>query len=119
MVKQDGNKSNIERRKHERVNFATSISVTIDTGDEKIDVKGDSRDLSLKGVFIETKKEFPIGSRCSVEISLSGDDNDIKLHVKGIVARNVDNGAGIIFDSIDVDSFTHLKNIVKYNSTDN
>ena len=119
MVEQDGTKSDIERRKYERVGFVTSISVIIDAGDNKIDVRGDSKDLSLKGVFIITEEKAPLGCPCSVKIFLSGAKDDIKLDIKGVVARVESNGVGIIFDSIDVDSFTHLKNIVKYNSENN
>ncbi len=116
MVKQNGTKSDFERRKHERVEFLTSIRVIIDSDGKKIDVKGDSKDLSLKGVFIPTKLKASIGSPCSVKIFLSGASDDIKLNIHGVVARAEEKGLGIVFDSIDVDSFTHLKNIVRYNS---
>ncbi|MCP3898623.1 MAG: PilZ domain-containing protein [Desulfobacteraceae bacterium] len=119
MVKQDGTKSDLERRKHERVDFLTSINVIIDSKGKKINVKGDSRDLSIKGAFIPTKKKVPIGSPCSVKIILSGSNSDVELDIKGVVARAEHNGVGIVFDSIDVDSFMHLKNIVKYNSENN
>ena len=119
MVTQDNNKSDAERRKHERVEFFTSISVIIDAGDKKINVKGGIKDLSLKGVFIITDKKAPIGSPCSIKIFLSEAKEDVELSIKGKIARTESDGLGIIFDSIDIDSFTHLKNIVKYNSDNN
>ena len=119
MVKQDGIKSDIERRKYKRVEFVTSISVIIDAGEKKIDINGGLKDLSLKGVFILTEKKAPIGSPCAVKIFLSGAKDDIELSIKGSIARTESDGVGIAFDSIDIDSFTHLKNIVKYNSDNN
>ncbi|MCK5541228.1 MAG: PilZ domain-containing protein [Desulfobacterales bacterium] len=119
MVKQDGTKSDIERREYERIEFFTSVSVIIDVGDKKIDIKGGVKDLSLKGVFIITEKKAPVGSPCSVKIFLSGATDGVELRIKGVVARTESDGVGIIFDSIDIDSFTHLKNIMKYNSDNN
>ncbi|MCK5096970.1 MAG: PilZ domain-containing protein [Desulfobacteraceae bacterium] len=119
MVNQDDTNGSIERRKHERVKFLTSISVKIDTGDKEIEVKGDSKDLSLKGLFIITNEKISIGSPCGVRIILSGTTEDVELHIKGVVARTENIGLGITFDSMDVDSFTYLKNIVKYNSDNN
>jgi len=39
-------------------------------------------------------------------------------HKKGIIARQDASGLRIAFDSVDVDSFIHLKNIVMYNASD-
>lgn len=124
MINRDSTKEDSERRKHERVEFLTSIRVIIDTVDDKqeikkIDVKGDSKDLSLKGVFIITQEKVPTGSPCSVSIFLSGTKEDIKIQIQGVVARIENTGLGIAFDSMDVDSFAHLKSIVKYNSGNN
>ncbi len=121
MINIDSTKEDSERRQHERVEFLTSIRVIIDTVDDKqenkkIDIKGDSKDLSLKGVFIITQDRVPAGSPCSVSIFLSGTKEDIKLQIQGVVARIENTGLGIAFDSMDVDSFAHLKSIVKYNS---
>ncbi len=38
--------------------------------------------------------------------------------MKGTVIRISENGMGIEFDSMDVDTYSHLKNIVHYNSAD-
>jgi len=124
MINIDSTKEDSEKRQHERVEFLTSIRVIIDTVDDsqenkKVDIKGDSKDLSLKGVFIITKEKVPTGSPCSVSIFLSGTKEDIKLQIQGVVARIENTGLGIAFDSMDVDSFAHLKSIVKYNSGNN
>jgi PilZ domain len=116
MVKQDGTRDDIERRNHQRVDFLTALNVIIETEDKKIEVTGDSKDLSLKGIFITTDEKAPVGSLCSVKVFLSGSKDELALHIQGVVARTEKNGLGINFDSMDVDSFTYLKNIIKYNS---
>ncbi len=119
MVEQDGSKDDVERRNYERVDFSTALSIVIETEDTKIEVQGDSKDLSLKGIFISTDNKAPIGSSCSIKIFLTGTTDLVELNMQGVIARAENNGLGINFDSMDVDSFTYLKNIVKYNSDNN
>ena len=114
MVKNEDPSDEIERRKHERVEFSTSISAIIDTAQKKIEIEGGIKDLSLQGVFIITDEKVSVSDSCAVKIILSGGKDDIELNISGVVARNEADGIGIVFDSIDIDSFTHLKNIVKY-----
>lgn len=107
-------KEHDERRKHIRVHFKTRILLCAD-GIE-IDAEGSSKDLSMKGVFITTDKHLPLGTACDVKILLSGGIKDLELTMEATVARVEPTGIGLAFDSIDLDSFTHLKNIVLYNS---
>ncbi len=105
---------NQERRRYTRVEFSTRIVLM--TSDTKIEAKGSSKDLSLKGVFVNTDKKIEIGSGCNVKIFLSGGVGDIELAMEARVARVVETGLGLSFEAMDVDSYTHLKNIVLYNS---
>ncbi len=119
MVEQDGTKDDVERRNYERVDFSTALSIVIEIEGAKIEVKGDSKDLSLKGMFITTDKKIPTGSPCAIKIFLTGTRDLVELNMQGVIARAENKGLGITFDSMDVDSFTYLKNIVKYNSDNN
>ena len=105
---------NQERRRHTRVHFSTRIVLM--ANDTEIEAMGNSKDLSLKGVFVNTDKKLDVGAECHVKIFLSGGIGDIELAMKAKVARVVDTGLGLCFESMDVDSYTHLKNIVLYNS---
>ena len=107
---------NDDRRKNERVGFTTPIHIAIVADGRKMDVQGSTKDLSLKGLFIETQDKIPIGTKCSVEVSLTGSIDQIVLRMKATIVRKTERGLGIAFDSMDVDSYTHLKNIVQYNS---
>ena len=107
-----------DRRRHKRVEFSTQIRVLLDADDRQIDLVGDSKDLSLKGIYILTDEKVAEGTKCSLKIFLTGGVEDIELKMESTVARADEKGLGITFDSMDVDSFTHLKNIVKYNTID-
>ncbi len=106
-----------DRRGHTRVDFQTRILLNAD-GIE-IDTEGSSKDLSLKGVFVNSDYSISPGTQCSVKILLSGGIETIELNMKATVARDEAQGLGISFDSMDLDSYTHLKNIVRYNSDSN
>ena len=103
-----------DKRRHIRVDFKTKI--VIKAGEQEIEASGNSRDLSLKGVFVYTDKKLPAGTKCSVKILLSGGIDDIELKMEAEVKRVEKNGLGIAFGSMDLDSYTHLRNIMRYNA---
>ncbi|MBI9087751.1 MAG: PilZ domain-containing protein [Desulfobacterium sp.] len=105
---------NQDRRRNTRVEFSTRIVLM--TSDAEIEAIGSSTDLSLTGVFVNTDKRLEAGSECNVKIFLSGGIGDIELAMKARVARVVDGGIGLSFEAMDLDTYTHLKNIVLYNS---
>ena len=109
---------NDDRRKYSRVAFTTDIEIGIEADGKTIELKGNSKDLSLKGLFVSTSDVFASGTECDIRVGLSGGIEKIELEIKGRVVRVSENGMGILFDSMDVDSYSHLKNIVKYNSVD-
>ncbi len=109
---------NDEKRKYSRVEFATPILIQIEAGGEKIDFKCSSSDLSLKGVFISTQNIFAVGTKCSIKVCLTGTIENLALLINGSIVRSNENGMGIEFASMDVDTYSHLKNIVNYNSLD-
>ena len=109
--------SKADRRKKIRVFFKTTVLLEI--GSAKIIVNGDSTDLSLNGIFIKTKEIFPIGTSCHLKINLLGRGNTFQLEMDGTTARIEPDGIGIMFKSIELDTYTHLKKIVMYNTTEN
>lgn len=105
-----------DRRQGLRVDFDTEVTVSAENGTKKY--KGSSRDLSLRGVFIYTDDQLEIKTACSIEILLLGMKDELILMMDGHVVREEEKGYAIYFDSVDLDSYTHLKNIVKYNAPD-
>jgi c-di-GMP-binding flagellar brake protein YcgR len=107
-----------ERRKHTRVGFTTDITILLEANGQQVKLKGSSKDLSLKGIFVKAEKWFEPQTQCVLKIYLSGGITEIELVIKSTIVRKTDVGMGIEFDSMDVDTYSHLKNIVYYNSID-
>ncbi len=104
-----------EQRRNTRVSFQTIVD--LDCGGKTF-TACETRDLSLKGVFLAGIIGPAAGDGCDLTINLSGGSSDLRFRVKGEVVRVDADGVGIIFVEIDLDSFYHLKNIVYYNSGD-
>ena len=103
------------RRKFDRVEFATPIRIILDIDGKAVELSGSSKDLSMKGIYIDTDRRFKPGTPCSVKIHLTGSSEKIELIIQASITRQTGKGMGICFDSMDVDTYAHLKNIVKYN----
>ena len=103
-----------EKRRKIRVDFTTQVIVKSATSE--IQAKGSSKDLSLKGIFVNTSENIPIGEKCRVKVVLTGMVDDLVLQMEGTVVRKSEGGLAVDFSSMDIDSYTHLKNIVKYNA---
>lgn len=73
------------------------------------------RDISAKGLFAETETKVESGQDCEVTIRL-GSAQGPAMRVEGKVSRVVKGGFGVAFNAIDPESYTHLKNLVMYNS---
>jgi c-di-GMP-binding flagellar brake protein YcgR len=111
--------NNDERRKDSRVGFKTIVRILFEADEKEVNFEGNSRDLSLKGMLISSENMFSSGTKCSIKIYLTGGIDKIELRMKGTVIRSGDNGSmGITFDSMDIDTYSHLKNIVYYNTRD-
>ncbi len=105
-----------ERRTRTRVYFTTQVIVKTD--ESEIVAEANSEDISIKGLFVNTEKRIPVGTPCDIEILLTGTSTRLALTIKGIITRQDASGLGIAFDSMDLDSYVHLKNIVLYNASD-
>jgi hypothetical protein len=109
---------NDEKRKYSRVGFTTQIQIMFEADGNIVNLDGKSSDLSLKGLFVSTEEKFSMGTTCSIKVYLSSGIEKIEMLMKGTVVRADKAGLGIVFDSMDMDTYSHLKNIVYYNSID-
>ena len=105
-----------EKRKKTRVDFETQV--VLKTRVSQITMGANSSDISMKGMFVSTDERIPVGTPCNLEIVLSGTTSRLALGIDGVIACQDKNGLGIVFKSMDADSFFHLKNIVMYNASD-
>ncbi len=107
---------NQERRKKTRVLFKTQV--ILKTNNSEIVAEANSKDISIDGMFINTEEKIPVGTPCDIEILLTGTSTRLALSIKGKITRQDGSGLGVAFDSMDIDSYFHLKNIVMYNASD-
>lgn len=104
-----------ERRRHPRVSLVTKVThIVSDTFHYYY-----SRDLSLGGIFLETRKPFPPGTRLHLEFSLPHTME--RIHAEGEVKRVVEPdlesrdlvpGMGIAFVQLAEESASALKSFL-------
>lgn len=101
-------------RKFSRVPFHVSASATVDGRS----FQGTVSNLSMNGMFLETHERLPLDTLADLVITLEGSEPEIAVVFTGRVSRLTDDGIGFHFEKIDLDSYTHLRNIVAYNIAD-
>lgn len=101
-------------RKFSRVSF--QVMAVVSAGGRRF--QGSVSNLSMNGVFILTTEKLPLDEQVDITITLEGTDPEISVAFSGRVSRIQEDGLGFRFDKIDLDSYTHLKNIISYNMAD-
>lgn len=104
-----------QRRKNTRVAFHAEATVRV-AG--KIFERLAIKILSLRGIYIEGISGRSEGETCGVDIFLTGSSSELKLSMGGKVVRQDEHGVGVQFEDIELETFTHLKNIVQYNAVE-
>ena len=105
-----------DRRKYSRVVFTTRIEIyMLDESGQNVRFTSNSKDLSQRGVFVNTDKRPSLDTPCRVNVYLSGGIDDLKLEIQGRIVRHTDAGFGVEFESMEVETYTHLKTLVLYN----
>jgi hypothetical protein len=104
-----------ERREFLRVPFRVEVTLK---GDHTSVVSGDVRDVSLNGLYAAGAGRLPPGSRCEVLLVLGGPGSEVRLSLRGRVARVDRAGMGVEFQDMALDAYYHLRNLVLFNSDD-
>ncbi len=109
----------MQQRKFSRVFFSRKVEISIKEGNDvqyNYDFsEGMIDNLSLKGMFIKTEKILPLNATIFIKIPLS---EIVSIDILGRVIRKADDGVAVFFTDIDIDSFSHLKNIIANNLGD-
>ncbi len=89
----------------------------------RIDLPGQSlaittENVSLKGMLCDL--EHPVASiekglPCTVTLPLS---EDVRLTIQGKIVRHTHAQVAVDFEGMDEDSYTHLRNIIRFSSQD-
>jgi len=98
-----------ERRQHTRVSVGFDVFVKVKR--KKIPVK--TLNLSMRGMRCSSDPLFAEGTSCAVVFVLS---SKIKFQIDATILRTSARQTGIHFESMDEDSFFHLKRLVQFNA---
>ena len=103
-----------DRRRFTRIHFDGTTSLLIAGQLCPVELE----DLSLKGALIYSHKTLPIltGDRLTMQIDLT--DHIAILHFEATLVRIMGHAYGVRFDTIDLDTLTHLRRLMELNLGD-
>jgi PilZ domain len=81
-------------------------------------IEGATRDLSIRGMFLECTDGFPVDTVCEVRLFLDGlPEGAGPLEAHGRIVRVEPLGLAVLFTEVQVESLEHLRYLVLYNTT--
>lgn len=105
-----------DRREFIRVPFRSETAVR--TADRTIRASS-TLDLSMNGIRIMTGEPVPReGTKCGIEIALSGSDPVVVIEARGEVVRSEPGTLAVHFTEVDLDSYLHLRQLILNNAND-
>ena len=105
----------VEKRRFSRVLFRVEAEMTVN---DVVYRAEEVSNISVGGCLLPITADLEVGTECHVKISLTGTTEDLSVQVDGQVLRCAPGAVAIKFIRIDLDSFCHLQNIVRFNSLD-
>lgn len=77
----------------------------------------ETHDLSMTGISLKQQgTPLTVDTHCEVSVFLEGVEPPIHVDMKGRVGRSTDKELAVEFKEVDLESYEHLKNLVRYNS---
>lgn len=108
----------MERRMTSRVKFISEALIEY----KGVGYRAEVNNLSLTGALVKIpeKPDIPVNQVLDLTLLISGSTTDTQIRLKCIVVRNDESSAsiGVKFDTLDLDAFIFLKNVVAYNTGD-
>ena len=106
-----------ERRRAPRIVFESRATLRYDQG-QVLEVRVDTRNISLTGLYLETDTRIPVETSCKIKIMLTGATSKMDFKVQGMVCRHDQAGMGITFTHLDEDSYLHIINLVNLHAAE-
>ncbi len=103
------------QREFSRVATHRRVVVAVD---DHVPVFGESRDISLKGLYVRTAERPPVGACCTVRVPLADDPRIPDIEARGRIVREDETGFAVEFHEIGIQSYEHLRNLILHNATD-
>ena len=105
----------IEQRKYSRSLISLSVQVRLNTG---VLVEGHARNVSLNGLFFETERSLPLGSKVKVNLTAGIAGEKAEILCSGEVSRLDERGVAIELGNIDDESMARLCELIRATATD-
>lgn len=103
------------RRHLTRIGLHTKIEIFFNN--KKV-AEAKTENLSIKGVLLKARV-LQKGDHCRVVINLPGETDAPKLEIEGLVVGAEKSGeTAIFFEKMELETFSHLKNIISLNDGD-
>lgn len=104
-----------EERQFQRIHFDCLLKFEV--GDSRLDCE--LIDISFRGALIHncTGATLDVGAPCKLILKLD-DSGEVEIIMEGHIAHKQENRIGITCQHIDLDSITHLRNLVALNLAD-
>lgn len=100
-------------RQSTRVEVGVTVEITTADGRR---AKGTARDLSVKGLAVDTDQRIEAGTTCGLTLFLDGGLGSVELQAEAVVVRSDDRGLALELGAVQLDSLEHLRKLVLYNS---
>jgi hypothetical protein len=106
----------MNQREFTRVRTAIPVDITVDGRT----IAGQTKDVSLNGCYVATTETAPVeGSACRITLHLDGRGGALVVVGSGEVARRRDDGFAVHIDELfELESYEHLRNLIRYNAED-
>jgi len=96
----------LDNRKFRRMSF--NAQVLVSHGDASF--VGTVENLSLKGLFVKTDQKIPLNETVNISLSFKGNKGNLSLGLDGRVVRVTEEGIGLKFGKISIDSLESTLN---------
>lgn len=106
--------SDQERRRFLRIQFDGITELILNEQKHRVELL----DLSLKGALIKSETPLPCQPSDQFQLCIHLTDNDQTLSFDTSLVRIIDNNYGLRFNTIDLDTLTHLRRIMELNLGD-
>ena len=105
----------VEQRKYSRNSVSLSVQVRLETG---VLVEGRVCNVSLNGLFLETERSLPLGSRVKVRMTVGSEAEKADISCDGVVSRLDDRGVAIELGKIGEESMLRLCSLIRSTAED-
>ena len=84
----------IDKRSRLRIDYEAAVTI-FPEGQESI--KGQSSNVSMDGIYVNTDSPLPVGTICNAKIVLQGPNSTLTIDIAGVVTRSGKDSIAIQF----------------------